>query len=306
MADNSSSKILVEDPKNSSPEEIDEQDLFTESTIDNSDSLLSVLSSLNENTDRMARSSMTTMGDSFAALSQQQRPAKRDSRAGNLEPRTCVNGSDSDGEDDVSTLLNSCADQDEIQEIESGTTLPANTQDNCKTEGEGELLNKLALDFTKDDKVNSPVSKQLDEIINKRWASKLSGNKLKELHEKYDRPKNCEKLAVPTFNPEIWGKLTHYGKKQDLRLSAIQNLLVKVEAVIAQSAQNLVDFRTKGANGGKFDTAAALTSQIDVIALLGHTNYELSLRRREAIKPNLNKEYGSLCFVSDTSHNLVV
>ena len=52
---------------------------------------------------------------------------------------------------------------------------------------------------------------------------------------------------------------------------------------------------TKGANGGKFDTAAALTSQIDVIALLGHTNYELSLCRREAVKPNLNKEYGSLC-----------
>lgn len=48
-----------------------------------------------------------------------------------------------------------------------------------------------------------------------------------------------------------------------------------------------------GANGGKFDTAAALTSQIDVIALLGH--YKHSLGRREAIKPNLNKEYGSLC-----------
>ena len=58
-----------------------------------------------------------------------------------------------------------------------------------------------------------------------------------------------------------------------------------------------MDFRTKGANGSKFDTAAALTSQIDVIALLGHTNYELLLRQREAIKPNLNKEYGSLCSI---------
>ena len=42
-------------------------------------------------------------------------------------------------------------------------------------------------------------------------------------------------------------------------------------------------------------SAAALTSQINVIALLGHTNYELSFRRREAVKYHLNKEYGSLC-----------
>ena len=38
------------------------------------------------------------------------------------------------------------------------------------------ILNKLALDSTKDDKVSSPVWKQLAEIINKRWASKLSDN----------------------------------------------------------------------------------------------------------------------------------
>jgi len=60
---------------------------------------------------RMARS-ITAMGDSFAALSQQQRPAEQDSRAGNLEPlagrvkkpRTLVNGSDSDSEDDAFPL----------------------------------------------------------------------------------------------------------------------------------------------------------------------------------------------------------
>ena len=43
MGDNSSSKALVEDSRNSSPEEIDKQDLLAESIIDNSDSLLNVL-----------------------------------------------------------------------------------------------------------------------------------------------------------------------------------------------------------------------------------------------------------------------
>ena len=64
-----------------------------------------------------------------------------------------------------------------------------------------------------------------------------------------------------------------------------------------------MDFRTKGANGDKFDTAATLTSQIDVIMLLGHTNHELSLRRQEAIKPNLR---ASLCkiLISSFDHKM--
>ena len=91
----------------------------------------------------------------------------------------------------MSTLLNSGADHNEIQEIGSGTTLPANTQDSCTNEGKDELLNKLAFHQGKDDKASSLVSKQLAEIINKRWASKLRDNKLKELSEKYDRPKTA-------------------------------------------------------------------------------------------------------------------
>ena len=110
--------------------------------------------------------SVTAMGDSFAALSRQQRPAaKRDSRAGNLEPLagrakkpiTCVNGSDSDSEDDVSTLLNSGADR-KFRKL-----LLVNTQDSCLSE-----VRRRTLDFTKDDKVSSSVLKQLAEIINKR------------------------------------------------------------------------------------------------------------------------------------------
>ena len=61
------------------------------------------------------------------------------------KPRTFVNGSDSDSKDDVSTLLNSGTDQNELQEIESGTTLPTNMQDSCKSEGEDQLFLNLPI-----------------------------------------------------------------------------------------------------------------------------------------------------------------
>ena len=278
-----------------------EDDLLEEPALENSDSLSSVLTNLNRNMDHMA-GSLSAMGEAFAALSKQ-RPAKRDARSGNLDPlngktkksRVAVSdigetGSESD-DADVHELLVTNAENDS----EGAKTSSANSQDSCKNEGEDELLKKLALHFSKDDKVSRPISKQLAEIINKRWASKLGENKVKETVEKYDRPENCEKLVAPKVNPEIWEKLTHYGKKQDLRLSAIQNMIVKVGAIIVQTTQKLMDFRGQGAQGGKLDTGALLTAQIDAMALLGHTNYELSLRRREAIKPNLNKGHGSLC-----------
>ena len=277
-----------------------EDALLEESALENSDSLLSVLTNLNQNMDHMA-GSLSAMGEAFAALSKQ-RPTKRDARSGNLDPlkgktkKTRIAVSDteeSDSDDaDVHELLATNAENDSA---EGAKTSSANSQDSCKNEGEDELLKKLALDFTKDDKVSRPISKQLAEIINKRWASKLGENKVKETVEKYDRPENCERLVAPKVNPEIWEKITHYGKKQDLRLSAIQNMIVKVGAIIAQSTQKLMKFRGQVDQGGKLDTGMLLTAQIDAIALLGHTNYELSLRRREAIKPNLNKEYGSLC-----------
>ena len=279
----------------------EEDELLEDSALENRDSLLSVLTNLNRNVDHMA-SSMSAMGEAFAALSKQ-RPAKRDARSGNLDPvngktkkprvdasDTGETGSDSD-DADVHELLSTNAEN----VSEGAKASPDNTQDSCTNGGENELLKKLALDFSKDDKVSSPISKQLDGIINKRWASKLSEAKVKETVEKYDRPENCEKLIAPKVNPDIWEKLTHYGKKQDLRLSAIQNMIVKVEAIIAQSTQKLMDFRGQGEQGGELDTNALVTAQIDAIAVLGHTNYELSLRRREAIKPNLNKEYGWLC-----------
>jgi len=69
----------------------------------------------------------------------------------------------------------------------------------------------------------------------------------------------------------------------------------RVGTIIAQSTQKLMDSRSRGAHEKQLETGELLTAQIDTIALLGHTTYELSLRKREAIKPNLNlnKEYGA-------------
>ena len=88
-------------------------------------------------------------------------------------------------------------------------------------------------------------------------------------------------------------------KRNDLRLASVPKVLVKIGAILAQCADKLMTARLEHTNGGKMsheDMNGLLGFlQIDALALLGHANYDLSLRRREEIKPTLNREYGTLC-----------
>ena len=201
----------------------DEEDLENESLDDtapeNSDWLLNADQSLNKTVADMA-SSFAEISGAITAL--KTLPAERDSREARLAPsdgqtaakksRADISDTGSDSEDDVKILLETHA----ANETEGGKSSPANLQDSCK-EGGDELLTKLALKFTKDDKASSPVSKQLAGIINKRWAAKLSDGKVKEKVEKYHRPENCEKLAVPK-EPRDMGQIDPFREKAGLKI----------------------------------------------------------------------------------------
>ncbi|XP_022803358.1 uncharacterized protein LOC111340734 [Stylophora pistillata] len=161
------------------------------------------------------------------------------------------------------------------------------------------LLNEIAQDFESDEQTDPKVAQKLADIVNKRWGSKLEEAKLKEKLAKYNRPDNCEKLTVPKVNPEIWNKLKHVTRSADLRLANMQKVLVKVGSAIAKSTDTLLAIRADPEK----TSASALTEKLgklithnaDALALLGHVNIDLSYRRRDAIKPNLNNEYSSLC-----------
>ena len=53
------------------------------------------------------------------------------------------------------------------------------------------------------------VTVKLAQFVDKRFSAKLGDGKFKEKLDKYGRPSNCDKVAVPTVNAEIWDKLTH-------------------------------------------------------------------------------------------------
>ena len=135
------------------------------------------------------------------------------------------------------------------------------------------MLTEISQDFDHDEDIGPNINQQLADIINKRWSAKLSEPKMKEKMEKYSRPGNCDKLTVPRVKTEIWDKLDNKTRQQDLRISSIQQSVVKVGAILALATKTLVQLRQKQLP--EVDKLVKLNT--DALALLDHTSCELSL-----------------------------
>ena len=88
----------------------------------------------------------------------------------------------------------------------------------------------------------------------------------------------------------------HYFDRQtrgkDLKFSNLQTKPTKVGHISAQTTDILLKAR---AEDGKVDVDNIVRMNTDTLALLGHLSFEISQRRREAIRPTLHKDYSTLC-----------
>ena len=55
----------------------------------------------------------------------------------------------------------------------------------------------------------------------------LHDEKLKSLMDQYPLPNNCESLAVPKVNPEVWAKMTPPTRSKDIKSQKLENFLSK-------------------------------------------------------------------------------
>jgi hypothetical protein len=157
---------------------------------------------------------------------------------------------------------------------------------------EDKILDELNAAMEDDDDVGADISGKLASIINKRFEKKLGADLRKEKQKVYTRPKNCERLKVPRVNIEVWRQLNAFQKKQDMRMANMQTTLCKATTAVALATEAILKARKEDKTP---DFKDILTQTTDSMALIGHTVLELSLKRREAMKPALKREYATLC-----------
>ena len=264
---------LLKDDDPSSQKQVPELSRKTNDTLE------ATLANLNNNMLTMVNS-LGSMSKALERFTDRPRPSKRHKRDDLSDLDTHSNEEVKSSDDDSEALL------EETQD---------NGEDNCPTQGtKDDLLDNIANDLNADEQTYPDVSDKLAKIVNKRWSEKFNPDKLSEKMKKYSRPGNSGNLAVPRVNPEIWANMNHIGKRADIRAAITQNIVSKVGSILAKCTDTLLTARNDK-KSKEINLDEMIGFHTDALALLGHTQYELSMKRRDAIKPSLNKEYAGLC-----------
>ena len=130
------------------------------------------------------------------------------------------------------------------------------------------------------------------EIVKSLLNEKLPKEKLSEVQAKYLRPQNCTNLAqAPKSNKQIWQQLRQETRNTDSAFHKGQSLLISGLYAVLQMC-----------NSSSGEQKNALTH---TAVLLLSANRDLNLKRRDFIRPDLNKQYASLCNPSTTISTFV-
>ena len=130
------------------------------------------------------------------------------------------------------------------------------------------------------ERTSAPISIGLAEIVNGLLKDKLPKEKLQEVQPKYVRPENCPNLVPPKVNKQIWQQMRQDTRNTDSALQKAQGLMIAGLCAVLEVCNKSVG-----------DQKRILTHSA---VLLLAANREFNLKRRDLIRPDLNKHYGSL------------
>ena len=124
------------------------------------------------------------------------------------------------------------------------------------------------------------------EIVKSLLNEELPKEKLSVVQAKYLSPENCTNLVAPKIKKQIWQQLRQETRNTDSAFQKAQFLLISGLYAVLQMC-----------NSSSGEQKNALTH---TAVLLLSTNRDLNLKRRDLIRPDLNKQYASLCNPSTT------
>ena len=203
------------------------------------------------------------------------------------------NEEDEDVTDGTPNLLDLTAATNRLLDSSNGrspTSLPATSRPEEGTNND--LLDSLTQALLPNSKKSPGVEEKIAGLVDNILTGELSQDSLKERGEKYPPPANCKYLTTTMVNEEIWDLLSRKNRSVDLAFQRVQEPLIHG----LSSLTILADRLFKDIESAKAVNAReTLTHVMDSIALFGHANWKLNMKRREIIKPDLNPPYTRLC-----------
>ena len=146
----------------------------------------------------------------------------------------------------------------------------------------------------------------LKNVSNTIWKESGSAKVMKDLHDKYPRPKGIVAQRVD-MNEEVLRIMPKYATSRDAKLRSIQGTIARSVIPVVQASAMLRASKAGPALQGA-DLDAISTLCMDSVSMLAHANDQTNDFRREIAKPTLKKKYQGLCKLpkeADTSRLLL-
>ncbi|XP_045188719.2 uncharacterized protein LOC123546483 [Mercenaria mercenaria] len=154
-------------------------------------------------------------------------------------------------------------------------------------------FSSMAKHFKRQEVCDESIDDTLAENVHDLFRNGIEEERYSELvkDEINCRPENCESLVVVKTNPCIWDGISQNNSYQyDKKLQNIETSVVKAGTILAKAVNKMAVLEQEHEKYGEL-----IENCNDVLALLGHSNKQINMFRRDLMKPEIKSEYSHLC-----------
>lgn len=156
-----------------------------------------------------------------------------------------------------------------------------------REDGETSRFRQLGVKYKVTEDCDENVDEELAAMINELFREGLNDDYFNELLKSIKRPENCKSLIKTRVNQAMWSILNPDTRNCDAKFQVIQSAVIKASVNLTKLASKLNEMDTDIVEG----LQSLITLATDSLALLGHTNKLINVKRKELHRPDLGREY---------------
>ena len=137
-----------------------------------------------------------------------------------------------------------------------------------------------------------PVFDSLATRLTKAVTLPPKKESLENISKRYLTPSNARSVCAPKVEDQLWATINPRARSFDVRAQKLQKTVVQGMLPYAEILCELQNAVSENRNA---DTSRIKQLALDGITLCGHASYEMSMKRREDLKPAIIPKYRGIC-----------